>query len=332
MWSLFSLEDGQSLSIKKTRLAFSLGCSISGLIDSDVPNKRPSIIPDKFMASLENLRFLRKSERFLLWLFVALYVLALPYAIILFDYLRRLLTLPVVKVLPFALLGLISMGYLWFCRSRNRGYELARFVAPVALLLALVYLIESNPIKYIHVPEYVILTLLTYFAINRFSNISTIVAAVIYSCMLGVFDEIHHGIHPSRYFGWTDMVINSVGSVIGGLSLCIFSTVNPPQKACCSAAGIVGGPCSVPMLIGSLVVALVSVIVLFDVTQSEIFTSTYPVILVFFNCLSIVVCLVVAFVSFQDTDVELILFFPPLILAAIQGLIIFAFLQEIRFQ
>ena len=162
--------------------------------------------------------------RFLLWLIIAIYVLSLPYAIVLFRILENLLTLAVVKILPIILLLISCLVYVRYCRERKKGYHIVEFVGPSAALLIGVFVLESNPIKYIHIPEYALLTWLIYLAINRENgSLVMIVASAIYASALGVFDEIHHGINPERYFGWKDMVINSVGSAIGALGLAVLN-------------------------------------------------------------------------------------------------------------
>ena len=86
-------------------------------------------------------------------------------------------------------------------------------------------------------------------------------------------------------------------------------------------------------LLFNLIVAIISVIYLFEV--AEIGFSTYPVGLFITNVIAIILCLVILAISLPNLkaslEVELLLFFPTLILLSIQMLICFAYVNNITF-
>jgi len=278
---------------------------------------------------------LNNLTRLLLWFAIAIYVASLPYAIVLFNFLENSLTLPVVKKLPVVLLLLFCLFYIRLCRGQKRGYQFANFLAPSAVLLTGVLILESNPIKYIHIPEYMLLTWLIYLAINRQnSSLAAVVASAIYASALGVFDEIHHGINPTRYFGWKDMAINTVGSTIGALGLVALNKgKHDGAVATNNSKSAMGRP---PKLMSFIVFGSVlssaSVITLFDVAQGQDFYSVYPFSLVTINLIYVGACLYVALATYRDTEKELLVFYPTLILAALNGLIVLAYFQNTLFR
>ena len=277
-----------------------------------------------------------RNARILLWIFICLYVATLPYAIVLFDFLEEFLSLRVVRILPFFVLSFFCAIYLWVCRLKGRGYGLIGFVLPSTVFFLAVFLLESNSIKYIHIPEYALLTGLIYLAISRDDNsVVPVVASALFASALGVFDEVHQGIHPGRYFGWKDMIINTVGATIGAMAINVFGGSRAINIVDCLR------PLKQPLFeililaISTLVTAF-SVTQLFAVSQQSSFSYAYSSNLVSANVISICACLVIALRNYRnignDLTKELVLFFPASILMAIQVLICISYFQGFEFR
>ena len=84
--------------------------------------------------------------------------------------------------------------------------------------------------KYCHIPLYAVLVCLIFFAVKKGDNeFPVILASACYASMLGVLDEVHHGIHAERYFGWKDMVINLIGSAIGAILIMTVRNIKPTR-------------------------------------------------------------------------------------------------------
>ena len=273
--------------------------------------------------------------RMFLWLCVIAYMAALPHLIIVFKFILGLIPLDVIKALPAISLGAGALAYLGFCRIKGRGYGITTFIIPATLLIAGVLWLERNPIKHVHIPLYAVLVGLIYFTLRRADKrFPVLIASFIYAAILGVFDEIHHGIHPERYFGWKDMVINAAGAGIGALLIGTFLNIKPQKSFNFQGVEKTFWTRLTIVLVSAIITAL-SVIFLFGVTQNE-FKLAYPASLFVINVIAIFSCLGVAVMSVSkiktSLETELFLFFPALIFASIQMLICVAYANNIAFQ
>lgn len=70
-----------------------------------------------------------------------------------------------------------------------------------------------------HVIEYSILGFLTLGCFTKRDNIKTILIVIIICSLYGILDEIHQYLVPGRYFSESDMLSNSIGSIIGVITL-----------------------------------------------------------------------------------------------------------------
>lgn len=274
-------------------------------------------------------------KRLHIWIVIALYVAALPYAIIIFNLLMNLLTLPVVKVIPIVIILGGGLYYSILCRKNNTGYYIKSFIIPTVLLLASVFIIESNPIKYLHIPEYAILTFLIYLALPRQNNQPIIIIAAIYACLFGFIDEVHHGIHPDRYFGWKDMYINGAGGTIGALFLntrmrSSAKAFHSPSKA------FLQFQVQSLVLLFSTLIAVYSLFQLFAAAQQTTLLSVYPFYLFLINLA--IVGLSLALITrtynqiYDNEGYEVYIFLPTLTFSVLHALIVFAYVSGIHFE
>lgn len=272
----------------------------------------------------------------LLWLLIILYVASLPYAVHVFNFLREVLTLNVVKTSPLILLLMVCLVYVRTCRLQKTGFRFWSFIAPTTILLCAVVALESNPIKYMHIPQFAVLVYLLFSALNRSGlRFSMVVPAVLYAAALGLLDEVHHGLHPERYFGWEDMIINACGAFIGGLAIHAFY-IRPKGLLSLPKFSIELTLPSQLVTIGTWVLVLVSIVVLLNVTNSNQLSTVYPFALLVLNLIGIIISFPVlislqmqASISLQR---ELLVFYPLVIGFIIQLLIVMAFFSGIKFQ
>ena len=276
-----------------------------------------------------------------LWISIFVYVATLPYAIIIFNYLESLLTLPVLKLIPVLVIGFIGFLYTSYCYQRNVGYHFLSFILPSVLLLIGVVVLEKNTIKYLHIPEYLFLTYLIYIALparTTDDKVRNVILSAICSCLFGLVDEVHHGIHPLRYFGWKDMLINSVGSCIGLLlinSLCVESNlvgsirvmeVKLKQLYKISQWPVLG-------LAISMVIAGSSLFMLFQYVAAMGFMSSYPFILNLLNVMCVIAsAFMVKRLALQSIDDKIVLILPITIMGVLHALIVMAFFMAIEFK
>jgi len=207
----------------------------------------------------------------------------LPYAVHVFNFLRNVLTLNVVKTLPLIFLLLASLIYVRTCRLQKTGFRVWSFVAPTFILLCAVVALESNPIKYAHIPQFVALVFLLFIALNRSGlGFSMVAPAVFYAAAIGLLDEVHHGLHPERYFGWRDMIINACGAIIGGLVIHTFY-IRPNGLLSLPKFSIEFTLPSQWFAIVTWVLVFVSIVELLNATNSNQLSTVYPFALVVLN-------------------------------------------------
>ena len=79
---------------------------------------------------------------------------------------------------------------------------------------------EANTNKYIHIPEYVLISWILYYALALdYKGSGILLLVFICAAMLGVVDEIMQGMHPQRTYGWKDLIIDTASGLIGCLSI-----------------------------------------------------------------------------------------------------------------
>lgn len=89
-------------------------------------------------------------------------------------------------------------------------------VAVVLIIGAFLLTDPAYPAKRIHIPEYILLSLVLRWAGSyRLSGVELTVSAGVLTGLLGVHDELLQGLHPSRYFGINDIVVNAISGVAG---------------------------------------------------------------------------------------------------------------------
>ncbi len=101
-------------------------------------------------------------------------------------------------------------------RSRPRS-TVAWLVAAVALALAGLLLADpAFPAKRVHVFQYALLALVVRRGLaGRIGGMSLLAMSALVAALLGVHDELVQGIRPERYFGLSDILVNSVSALAG---------------------------------------------------------------------------------------------------------------------
>lgn len=283
-----------------------------------------------------------KYGRFFIWPIVLLYVAALPYAIVVFDYLKDELTLPIVKVIPLIVILVLALIYVGVCRVQGGGYKVRSFIFPSIIMLVLVVILESNTIKYFHIPQYILLTWLIYLGLSQAGDRSSvIVVAAIYASLFGVVDEVHQGVHPARYFGWKDMFINIVGSTIGALALISLSNSRSDlrlnrESLTTLLRSISKFRISTGLIFLSLIMGFYSISKLFIVSKYGTFFPHYPFILFAVNLCIIGFNLAHIIGSYKlvikNQVYELLFFWPLAILSLIHVAVVYAYGVGVRFE
>jgi len=126
------------------------------------------------------------------------------------------------KILPIIATLVVLLGIsLHFIKRVNRGSRI-RFVffglGIVAAFLALAIPDPHVPVKRVHVAEYIILSFVVRYVLShRLGGAQLALFTVLVTALYGVHDEMLQGLHSLRYYGWRDIIVNSVAGLSGAL-------------------------------------------------------------------------------------------------------------------
>ena len=162
----------------------------------------------------------RHLQRISLWVTVGLYTAALPFVVLVFRAIDRHFSAQIAGKVPLAVIILFAAIYAAVCVRQKTAARGAVILTAGAVIVLLVMYFETNANKYIHIPEYILMTWILYQAL-AFDYRGRGILPLILMCaaMLGIVDELLQGIHPQRTYGWKDMMINTSSSFIGILML-----------------------------------------------------------------------------------------------------------------
>lgn len=127
-----------------------------------------------------------------------------------------------VKLLPVAVtvVVLLVIGQRFVDRVQ-RGYSINLVFLGLGLVCAIFSLALPDPhvpIKRIHVAEYIVLAFLVRTTLShRLQGIQLTLFTVLVTLLLGIHDEMLQGLHPKRYYGWLDMIVNGTSGLSGAL-------------------------------------------------------------------------------------------------------------------
>ncbi len=159
-------------------------------------------------------------KRNLYWLIVLIYALALPEAILVYKKLTVLFKDTYIHLIPTILSLFIGLLYLYKGLKRGNRKRLFLFFLPCLTIYFLVRWIEPYPNKQIHVPEYILMAWIVFYAVSvDYEGRGLLILVFILSSLLGCVDEIIQGIHPARFYGWKDIVVNTLSVSIGVLMI-----------------------------------------------------------------------------------------------------------------
>ena len=125
-------------------------------------------------------------------------------------------------MLPPVILGLFIGVVLWIrLQARKSSLPIDRTSVVFGALLCCIGLLLTDPqfpVKRVHVFEYALLCLVARYAMSRFLHgLQLLFFSACFGVLLGIHDEFLQGLHPARTYGLSDMGVNLLGSIGGGL-------------------------------------------------------------------------------------------------------------------
>ena len=227
-------------------------------------------------ASLANTEKRRLLQRIIWWASVVAYTAVLPWVIVVFNSINRYFSSEITANVSHIIMIILGVFYTIVSVRKKKATQCLIILGIGALIVLSIVKFETNPNKYIHIPEYVLMTWLLYQALAIDYKGSGIFL-LIFTCaaLLGIVDEILQGIHPQRTYGWKDMIIDTASGFIGVLMLVGLKKKSSQddwtwirqsrQFKGFLAAMLFGAASAVPMCI-----------YLFDVQDQGTFESAYP--------------------------------------------------------
>jgi hypothetical protein len=155
-------------------------------------------------------------SRAILWTLIAVYAFVLPEAIILYRAIVDRFGQEAAGKIPLILVIGTGIAYAAAVALSRRRWENVLFLLPAAMFAVLIISLEPNPNKHIHIPEYVLAAWLLYAVLSRdYKGRGLLLLVLVSAMLLGVVDELEQGIRPKRFYGWSDMLVNSASALIG---------------------------------------------------------------------------------------------------------------------
>jgi len=243
-------------------------------------------------------------RRAVIWILVAVYTYLLPsfyliYRAILDNYGKE-----VVGRVPLLIVAVFGIAYSAAVLRVHKDPKYLLFLIPCGIIAAVIMRLEPNPNKHIHIPQYIVMAWLLYAAISKdYKGKGLFILIFFYTSLLGIVDELEQGIHPSRFYGWSDMLVNSSSGIVGIFTILGLKTVDPGDWAW---AGYLRKykPMILLILVG-IIGAAAMLVMLFQVQAAEVFEGVYPEWLKIWNLSFVILAplmVVIHYILFRSHD------------------------------
>jgi hypothetical protein len=163
-----------------------------------------------------NARRLRIDPRVILWILVAVYTFLLPDVILAYRAIVASFGQAAAGKVPVYMVVTVGLAYAAVLLLSHRYWKNLFFLLPSGIIAILIIKLVDNPNKHVHIPEYILMTWLLYAVLSKdHKGKGLLILVFVYASILGVVDELEQGIHPSRFYGAPDMLVNSSSALIG---------------------------------------------------------------------------------------------------------------------
>ena len=155
-------------------------------------------------------------SKVVLWILVAVYTFMLPDAIIIYRDIVDAFGKAAAGKVPLIVVVVVGAAYTLAVILSRRDLKNLLFLIPSAIIAVLIMKLVDNPNKHIHIPEYVVMAWLLFAVLSKdYKGKGLFLLIFFYGTLLGVVDEIEQGINPARFYGLSDMTVNSASVLIG---------------------------------------------------------------------------------------------------------------------
>ncbi|MBS1258977.1 MAG: hypothetical protein MAG551_02041 [Candidatus Scalindua arabica] len=158
--------------------------------------------------------------RVLLWALVAIYTFVLPYLIVIYNAIVKHFSAATAGKVPITIVIVMGVVFSIVVLALKKNIKTLILLIPCTIIVWISISLQPNPNKYIHIPEYVVMSWILFEALSTdYKGRGIFCLVFICGASLGVVDEMMQGILPGRFYGWQDMIMNSAATVIGVLTL-----------------------------------------------------------------------------------------------------------------
>jgi VanZ family protein len=232
-------------------------------------------------------------SKVVLWVLVALYTFLLPDAIIAYRDIVAAFGKVVAGKVPLVIVLVAGAAYTLAVILSHRSLKNLLFLVPSAIIAVLIMRLVDNPNKHIHIPEYVVMAWLLFAVISKdYKGKGLFILIFFYGTMLGVVDEIEQGINPARFYGLSDMMVNSASVLIGVFTIMGLVKVTAANWAWTSH--LKEHKALIALAVFGITGIVITCAYLFRVQADGKFWGVYPLWLLIWNVLYMISALVIA--------------------------------------
>jgi hypothetical protein len=222
-----------------------------------------------------------------LWGLVVLYTFILPDAIVVYRAIVGFFGQDSAGKVPVVIVGTVGIAYVVVVLLTQRNLKNLLFLIPCGAIAFLIIRLVSNPNKHIHIPEYVLMAWLLYAVLSKdYKGKGLFILIFICASMLGVVDELEQGIHPARFYGLSDMIVNSASAMIGVFTIMGLKKYIATDWAWTTHLKEYRG--LLWLILFGLIGAVIMCSYLFRVQASKAFSGVYPIWLWTWNILFLI--------------------------------------------
>lgn len=168
------------------------------------------------MQSLNTPRMRSLGLKVVLWILVAVYTYVLPDARVVYNAIVQAVGKDAAGKIPFVIVVIVGVAYMAAILVSHRSWKNLLFLVPCGVIAFVIIKLVDNPNKHIHIPEYVLMAWLLYTVLSMdYKGKGLLILVFVYASLLGVVDELEQGINPIRFYGSSDMLVNSASALIG---------------------------------------------------------------------------------------------------------------------
>jgi hypothetical protein len=225
--------------------------------------------------STERINRLQTAKRIILWGLIVVYTYNLPNARVVYNFLVETVGQEITGRVPLVMVTAVGLLYALLLLLSHRSIKNLLFLIPCGMIAYAVITLEPNPNKHIHIPEYVLMAWLLFTVLAMdYKSADILLLVFLLTSMLGVVDELEQGIHPARFYGYSDMLVNSASALIGVFTIMGLKKTDPIDLSW--VKNLRKEKPIVLLILFALVETTISCVYLFRVQAAGAFRGVYP--------------------------------------------------------